>query len=394
MIKRDISQIIKKAIKEYPVVLLTGPRQSGKTTLVRKFFSQYAYTNLEDLETRSFAENDPKGFLGQFQNGAIIDEVQRAPNLLSQIQVMVDNKKKNGQFILTGSQNFLLLEKASQSLAGRVAIFNLLPFSMAELKNAGVKLSGSEAAEFMFKGFYPKLYDQNIDISRYYANYIQTYVERDIRLIKNISNLNAFKRFLDLCAGRSGQILNYSSLAVDAGVNQATAKDWISLLETSFIIFLLRPHHRNFNKRIVKMPKLYFYDTGLACSLLGIASAFELNDHYLKGGLFESFIISEFMKARFNAGLAPNAFYWRDKTGHEVDLLLENGGKIIPVEIKSGQTIADDFFDGLKYYNKLAGSSPENSFVIYAGQQVQKRSSGNITPWSNLSKIINNNKLV
>ncbi len=393
MIKRDISQIIKKAIKEYPVVLLTGPRQSGKTTLVRKFFSQYAYTNLEDLETRSFAENDPKGFLGQFQNGAIIDEVQRAPNLLSQIQVMVDNKKKKGQFILTGSQNFLLLEKASQSLAGRVAIFNLLPFSMAELKNAGVKLSGSEAAEFMFKGFYPKLYDQNIDISRYYANYIQTYVERDIRLIKNISNLNAFKRFLDLCAGRSGQILNYSSLAVDAGVNQATAKDWISLLETSFIIFLLRPHHRNFNKRIVKMPKLYFYDTGLVCSLLGIASAVELNDHYLKGGLFETFIISEFMKTRFNAGLAPNAFYWRDKTGHEVDLLLENGGKIIPVEIKSGQTIADDFFDGLKYYNKLAGSSPENSFVIYAGQQEQKRSSGNITPWSSISKIINN-KLV
>ena len=384
MIKREISQNIIKAFNEYPVVLLTGPRQSGKTTLVKNLYPDTSYVNLEDLETRDYAANDPKGFLNQYKEGLIIDEVQRVPELLSQIQVIVDAKKRAGQFILTGSQNMLLLEKASQSLAGRVAIFNLLPFSLSELKDVKINLKNKEAEEIMFKGMYPKLYDQTVEISPYYSNYIQTYIERDVRLIKNITNLNTFKRFLDLCAGRCGQILNYSSLALDAGINQATAKDWISVLEASFVIFLLRPHYRNFNKRVVKMPKLYFFDSGLVCSLLNISSPGELKDHYLKGGIFESFIISEFIKYRYNQGLRPNSYYWRNKTGNEVDLILEKDNKLSPVEIKSGQTITSEYFKGLKYYNNLSGGKPENSYVIYTGKHKQKRSLGNALSWKDL----------
>jgi predicted AAA+ superfamily ATPase len=388
MIKRKISQPIKRAINEYPVILLTGPRQSGKTTLVKFLFPELPYANLEDLETREYALNDPKGFLNQYQTGMIIDEVQRVPELLSQIQVIVDKRKIPGQFILTGSQNMLLLEQASQSLAGRVGIFNLLPLSLSEFADKPGGLSDEKIETLMFKGMYPKLHDQTIEIPFYYSNYVRTYVERDVRLLKNITNLNTFKRFLNLCAGRCGQILNYSSLAQDAGISQSTVKDWVSILEAGFIIFLLRPHYKNFNKRVVKMPKLYFYDTGLVCSLLNISESKELSSHYLKGGIFESFIISEFIKNRYNQGQDSNAYYWRNKSGNEIDLLLEKGESLSPIEIKSGETISSDYFKGLKYYNKLAGTMAENSYVIYAGKEKQKRQAGSVIPWNDLPDFL------
>ncbi len=387
MIKRNISQKIIKSAKEYPVILITGPRQSGKTTLVKNIFPPKNYFNLEDLETRDFALRDPKGFLNQVSGQMIIDEVQRAPDLLSQIQVIVDERKKPGQFVLTGSQNLLLLERVSQSLAGRVAIFYLLPFSLAELSRE--KAAFKDLDKLMFKGFYPRLYDKRINIEEYYTNYIQTYIERDVRLLKNIVDLSAFKRFLSLVAGRCGQILNFTSLAQDCGISQATAKEWLSVLEASFIVFLLPPHYRNFNKRVVKMPKIYFYDTGLVCSLLNISSPEQLSKHYLRGSIFESFIISEFIKHKYNRGQRANIYYWRNKTGQEIDLLFEEGSRLIPMEIKSGQTVTADYFKGLKYYQKLSGLDPKDFYLIYAGEQKQKRAEANVLPWFDLPREIN-----
>lgn len=384
MIKRNIIKKILAYYKQYPIISLTGPRQSGKTTLAKNIFPKKPYVNLEDIENREFALKDPKGFLAQYEDGAIIDEVQRAPELMSYIQVISDEKKKNGLYILTGSQNFLLMEKIGQSLAGRVAIFNLLPLSLPELFSAKIKFNKTEIDKLLFKGFYPKLFDQKIDTAGYYANYIQTYVERDVRLIKNITDLSLFKKFLNLCAARTGQLLNVSSLAQDCGINHKTAESWLSILEASFIIYLLRPHHKNYNKRVIKMPKIYFYDTGLLCSLLGLTNKEHLKNHYLKGGIFESFIISEFIKYRYNQGMKPNIYFWRDKAGNEIDLLIEEPNKLIPIEIKSGQTITSDYFKGLKYYNNLSGNNSKNSFVIYGGREKQKRSEGNVLGWEYL----------
>lgn len=392
MIKRNIIKKILEYSKQYPIISLIGPRQSGKTTLVKNIFPKKSYVNLEDLENREFASNDPKGFLSQYKNGAIIDEVQRVPKLMSYLQVIADEKKKNGLYILTGSQNFLLMESISQSLAGRTAIFNLLPFSLPELFSAKIKFNKTKIDNLLFKGFYPKLFDQKIDTAGYYNNYIQTYVERDVRLIKNISNLSAFKKFLNLCAARTGQLLNISSLAEDCGINQKTAQSWLSILEASFIIYLLRPHHKNYNKRVTKMPKIYFYDTGLLCSLLGLTNEKQLKDHYLKGNIFESFVISEFIKYKYNQGTEPNIYFWRNKIGNEVDILIEMPNKIIPIEVKSGQTIADNYFKGLKYYNNLSKSDSKNSYLIYGGNLKQQRSEGNILGWeylhNNISKIL------
>ena len=388
MIKRNITKKILEYYKQYPIISLIGPRQSGKTTLVKNIFPKKPYINLEDIENREFALNDPKGFLSQYKDGAIIDEVQRVPELMSYIQVISDTKKKNGLYVLTGSQNFLLMENISQSLAGRVAIFKLLPLSMPELFLSKMKLKKTQIDNVLFKGFYPKLFDQKIDTAGYYANYIQTYVERDARLIKNIANLSAFKRFLNLCAARTGQLLNVSSLAQDCGINHKTAQSWLSILEASFIIYLLRPHYKNYNKRVIKMPKIYFYDTGLLCSLLGLTDKKQIKDHYLKGNIFESFVISEFIKYRCNQGAKPNLYFWRDKMGNEIDLLIEMADKLIPIEIKSGQTITSDYFKGLNYYNNLSQGSRENSYVIYGGNLKQQRTQGNIFGWRYLHNSI------
>lgn len=366
---------------KFPVVSVTGPRQSGKTTLVRYVFSSYYYVSLEDPDTRLLVQSDPRGFLKNHADGLIIDEVQRLPELFSYIQSVVDESGKSGLFILTGSQNFLLLEKISQSLAGRVAILKLLPFSIEELKQANISYSRFEP--LLIQGFYPRIFDKDIAPVDYYPNYTQTYLERDVRQIKNITDLNAFTRFLKLCSGRIGQLVNLSALGQEAGITHSTVKAWISLLETSYILFLLYPHHRNFNKRLVKSPKLYFYDSGLACSLLGISQEYQLETHYLRGSLFENMIIADIFKSYSNIGKEPPITFWRDKTGHEIDLLVESGNLLHAVEIKSGQTISSDFFKNLDYYNVLSGRSGNLSSLIYGGDIDQKWKDIQIKSWHN-----------
>lgn len=381
MIKRSILKQFKKAQKQYPVVAIIGPRQSGKTTFVKANCPNKPYVNLEDIENCDFALRDPKGFLAMYPKGAIIDEVQRVPELLSYLQVIVDESKENGQFILTGSQNFLLMEGISQSLAGRVAILKLLPLSLSEINPVG------DLSETLFRGMFPKLYDnKSVDSQMYYSNYTQTYVERDVRTLRNVVNLHTFRRFLVLCAARTGQLLNVSSLATDAGIDHDTAKSWLSLLETSFILFLLRPHHNNLGKRVVKMPKIYFYDTGLLCSLLDIESPKQLDSHYLRGGIFESFVIAELLKCRYNSGLKSNLYFWRDKHGHEVDVLMDGADKIKAVEIKSGTTITNDYFTGVKYYSGLFSEDSVDTYVVYGGNKKQKREGVNVLGWKYLQK--------
>jgi predicted AAA+ superfamily ATPase len=369
MILRTLERKLIDLAKKFPVISLTGPRQSGKTTLVRQAFPDYAYVSLEEPDTRLYAQSDPRAFLNNHAGGLIIDEVQRVPELFSYIQSIVDASDTTGHFILTGSQNFLLLEKISQSLAGRVAILKLLPFSLDELNLANFDFPRFEPV--LLQGFYPRIFDKNIAPEDYYPSYIQTYLERDVRQIRNITDLNAFTHFLKLCAGRIGQLVNLSALGQEAGVNHTTAKAWISLLEASYVLFLLQPHHRNFNKRLVKSPKLYFFDTGLVCSLLGITQSKQLETHYLRGSLFENMVIADICKTFTNKGQEPPLTFWRDKTGHEIDLLVESGGKLHPIEIKSGQTISKDFFKDLKYYNDLSGQKEARSSLIYGGDNNQ-----------------------
>ncbi len=383
MILRTLEHKLRELASKFPVVSLTGPRQSGKTTLVRYVFSDYAYVSLEEPDNRLYAQSDPRGFLSNFPNGLIIDEVQRVPELFSYIQSIVDQSDMTGQFILTGSQNFLLLEKISQSLAGRVAILKLLPFSLAELgKEKGEK---KKCDQFILNGFYPRLYDKEIAPEDYYPNYIQTYLERDVRQIKNITDLNTFTRFMKLCAGRAGQLLNLSALGQEAGVAHSTARAWISLLEASYILFLLYPHHRNFNKRLVKTPKLYFYDTGIVCSLLGITREEQVNTHYLRGSLFENLIVADIYKSFTNEGKEAPLTFWRDKTGHEIDLIIDSGNDLHPIEIKSSHTISKGFFRDINYFNNLSGEPEQASTLIYGGEPDQKWNNIQVKSWKNLS---------
>lgn len=385
MIHRILSKKLKAAAREFPAVALIGPRQSGKTTLVKSVFPALQYVSLEELDNREFAKADPRGFLATYSQGVIIDEAQRAPELFSYIQGVVDSHKRPGQFILTGSQNFLLQETISQSLAGRVAIFTLLPFSLGEL--GGKRSPAKDFTEYLFKGFYPALYDKKVNIGDWYSNYIKTYVERDVRQIKHITDLHAFQKFVRLCAGRVGQLLNLSSLANDAGITHNTAKAWLSVLEASFIVFLLQPHHKNFNKRLVKMPKLYFYDPGLVSSLWGVTDKNQLLSHPFKGNLFETFIIAECIKYQMHRGLSPNCYFWRDKVGHEIDCLIDAAGVLTPIEIKSGHTVTDDYFANLKYWRALSGAHAERSFVVYGGERNERRSAGNVVGWQHTDDL-------
>ncbi|MFH1678713.1 MAG: ATP-binding protein [Candidatus Omnitrophota bacterium] len=386
MLKRTLARKLISSARKFPIVSVIGPRQSGKTTLVKMAFPKKPYASLEEPDLREYAINDPRGFLSGYPNGAILDEVQRVPQLFSYIQTITDNSNKSGLFILTGSQHFLLQENISQTLAGRTAILKLLPFSLAELEHTPFSFNTYE--DYLFTGFYPRIYDKKMEPRNWYLHYIQTYVERDLRLIRNINDLGTFQTFVKMCAARTGQLLNLSSIANDCGITHNTAKSWISILEASFIIFLLRPHHKNFNKRLVKMPKLYFYDPGLASSLLGIENKKQLASHYLKGNLFETFIVSELIKHRYNQGLDSIYYFWQDKTGREIDCLIEKTNKLIPVEIKSGKTSSKEYFKNLNYWNKLSGIHPNNSYVIYGGDKPQKRSTGNLLSWKNIKPLL------
>lgn len=363
----------------FPVLVITGPRQSGKTTLARACFPDKPYVSLENLNERTFAAEDAQGFLARFPAGAILDEVQQVPSLLSYLQTRVDAAQRMGEFVLTGSQNFGLMANISQSLAGRAGIVQLLPFALDELAAAG-RLPDS-LDEVLFTGLYPPLHDRPLDPGQWFGSYILTYLERDLRQIANIHDLGLFQRFIALCAARTGQLLNLSALAVDCGISQGTAKNWIDLLQTSYILFLLRPHHRNFGKRLVKAPKLYFCDTGLAAALMNIQGIPHMAIHPARPALFETLIVVEHLKQRYNAGLPSNLFFWRDNVGHEVDLLLDEGETLRPIEIKSGQTICSEHFDGLRTWQRYAGEEAGKPALIYAGPEAYLRSGIAVVPW-------------
>ncbi len=385
MINRHLGEKIKTLSRKFPVVTVTGPRQSGKTTLVKALFPQLPYVSLEDPDVRLLALGDPRGFLSNFSRGAVLDEVQRTPELFSYLQTIVD-REREVRFILSGSSNFLLMEKISQSLAGRSAVLHLLPFSMQELADGGHTFDRPEAA--IFAGQYPPVFDRDIPPTDFFPAYIQTYVERDVRLLKDISDLNAFIQFTRLCAGRTGQLLNYADLASNASISPHTAKAWLSVLEASYIVYRLQPYHKNFNKRLIKSPKLYFYDTGLACSLLGIRSAAQVATHYLRGGLFENLIINEIVKHYFNAGERRYPYFWRNKTGKEIDCLLEQGETVVPVEIKAGQTMTPRYFDGLKYWRELVGESDAAGYVVYGGDGIWQLAEGTLVGWRDLPQVM------
>jgi predicted AAA+ superfamily ATPase len=386
MISRILQTHINNMAKVFPVVAVTGPRQSGKTTLVKATFPDYAYVNLENLDDRSSAVEDPRLFLKYHgRQGVIIDEAQKVPELFSYLQQIADETEKMGNYIITGSQNFLLMEKVSQSLAGRVSINNLLPFSINEFSEKTIL--NKDLDLILYTGMYPAIYDRKILPENYYPSYLQTYLERDVRSLKNIANLNLFQRFLQLCAGRTGQLLNLSNIGNELGIDGKTVRSWLSILEASFIIFLLPPYFNNFKKRIIKHPKLYFYDTGLVCSLLGLKSSEQLINHYLRGALFENFVIGEYLKMKRHQGLNPNIYFWQDNSGNEVDMLIDDGGSLSAVEIKSGATINQDFFRNLIKFQKFSGTTAENSYLVYGGERSMPRKNGQVLSWRDLSQL-------
>jgi hypothetical protein len=345
---------------------------------VKNTFQDLHYVSLENPDDRHFAQSDPRGFLNNYPAGAIFDEVQRVPDLFSYLQGIVD-ENKSAKYVLSGSQNFLLSEQIGQSLAGRVGILKLMPFSMTELENANLFTGSFE--QVAFKGFYPRIFDQKIKPDDFYPSYVQTYVERDVRQLSQVGNLNTFSTFLKLCAGRTGQLLNLSELSNDCGIAVNTVKSWLNILETSYIVFRLYPHYKNFNKRLIKMPKLYFHDTGLLSYLLGIKEAAQIQVHFAKGAIFENLIIAELLKGFFHSGRESSLYFWRDHKGREIDLLIEQTDKLVPVEIKSGVTKSHDYFKNLNYWNGLSGNDPKSSYVVYAGSEDQQTKYGSLMSW-------------
>ena len=376
MVQRTIAPLLKELFRRYPFVTVTGPRQSGKTTLCRAALPELAYVNLESPEHRQFAEEDTKRFLATWPGGVIFDEIQRVPSLLSWLQVFADDRGGNGLFVLTGSGQFLLSDAIDQSLAGRTALLRLLPFSIEELRSAGVD---SSVDDMLFSGFYPRIHDQGLDPRQALGDYVETYVERDVRRMLEVRNLTAFQRFVRLCAGRVGQLLNFAALGADAGVTHTTARHWLSVLEASYIVFRLPPYHGNVSKRLVKSPKLYFHDVGLASWLLGIESARQLATHPLRGALFENAVVAETLKHGYNRGRRPELSFFRDRRGLECDLLYPSEGRVLAIEAKSGATIASDWFAGLRQVTSLVRGCAAGA-VVYGGDQHQERSAGSAVP--------------
>lgn len=387
--RRDITTLLVKATEQYPVVGLMGPRQSGKTTIVRHTFPNYTYVTMENLDTRAEAVEDPRKFFATYDGaeGLIIDEIQEVPSLFSYLQGIVDESPRRGFYIITGSQNFSLHEKITQTLAGRIALLTLLPLTIEELR-AETTYAALSLEEILFAGLYPRIYAEKMDVAWWFANYVATYVERDVRQIIKIGDVNAFRKFIVLCAARTGSLLNYADLARDCDISPNTAKAWISILEASYIITLLQPYHANFNKRVIKSPKLYFYDTGLVCALLGIQSAQDLFVHPMRGQLFETLIISELYKLFFNLGKRPPLYFWRDVQGHEIDCLIERSFKeLTPIEIKSGMTLQSDFFKNILEWQKITAQTLQ-PYLIYAGATKILKNQGVALPWYGLREII------
>ena len=385
MIDRTIEPVLKDLVTKYPVVTITGPRQSGKTTLCRKVFPQLPYENLEIPDVRQYALDDPRGFLNRYSDGVILDEIQRTPDLLSYIQGIVDDRQRPGQFILTGGQQFEVLNRVSQSLAGRTALLKLLPLSLAEIH---LENTPSAVDRLILSGLYPRIHDQRLNPTQALGDYLATYVERDVRQIAAIKDLSLFEKFVRLCAGRVGHILNLQSLANDVGVSHTTVRSWISILEASFIIFLLPPWFRNISKRLIKSPKLYFCDVGLASYLLGLENEHHVKRDPLRGHLFENIAVIEAMKYRFNKGLRSNLFFYRDSGGNEVDLILEMGPDIFPAEIKAAETIMPGSLKGLRKFAGLMPGLPWGSGLLYGGTDVQIRSDIRIYPLTKIHDLL------
>ncbi len=381
MIRRDLVPLLLRAARQAPSVTLTGPRQSGKTTLCRALFPRHPYVSLESPDVRAFAIEDPRAFLAQYRNGAVLDEIQRAPEILSYLQAEIDEDPAHGRWILSGSQNLALLQSVSQTLAGRTAVHHLLPLTRDETTRFDAYPTSLEGA--LLTGGYPRILDRRLEPSDWLGSYVATYLERDVRTITNVGDLASFQRFVQLCAGRTGQLLNYSSLAKDCGVSQPTAKAWMGILEASFIVFRLPPYHGSLRKRLVKMPKLYFHDSGLACWLLGIRNRNHLLAHPLRGAIFETWAVGEVIKHRANSGLSQGVSFYRDRGGAEVDLVIEGPDRLTLVEAKSSVTPSASLFRGTervrRHFDRLA--QPCEVAVAYGGEQAQERSSGQLLPW-------------
>ena len=389
IIERALRPKLLALARKFPIVTVTGPRQSGKTTLCRATFPDRPYVSFEAPDVGEYARRDPRGLIADYREGAIFDEVQRAPAILSYLQGEVDENRTPGRFILTGSANFALLESVSQSLAGRTALLQLLPLTLAETRR--FPGAAEDLFSVLWKGAYPALHERRLEPSDWFGAYVGTYVERDVRQIINITDLVAFQTFLRLAAGRTGQLLNASALGADVGITHNTARAWLSVLETSYLALRLPPYFANIGKRLVKTPKLHFYDSGLVCYLLGISEPAQLRQHPLRGAIFESWVISEIIKARANQGLPAQLFFYRDRRGLEVDAVVDRATELIAVEIKSGQTVADDFFTALQAFAEVIGArkSPPKvtRVVVYGGDRPQRRSTASVVPWGAIDQI-------
>ncbi len=384
MVHRHLADVVEKQRGRYPVITITGPRQSGKTTLARAVFSDLPYESFENPDVLAYSTDDPRSFLARYPAGAVFDEVQRAPEIVQYLQQIVDEAGPRVCFVLTGSQQFGLMSRISQSLAGRSMVVHLLPFSLAERYPDGV---AARLDEVLHTGLYPPIHDRGLDPGSWLDSYIQLYVERDVRQLINVRDLGTFRRFVRLCAGRTGQMLNRTQLADDAGVSVNTASAWLSVLEASYLVFFLQPHLENFNKRLVKSPKLYFYDVGLAARLLGIQSPHELAVHSWRGHLFETFVVSEMMKQEHNRGALPRLFWWRNSAGLEIDLLAEHAERLRPIEIKAGATINRDYFTGIRRWLELAGNRATQPTLIYGGDESGERRGVHFYSWRDLPDI-------